>query len=223
MADYCPHCERPFDENAKVYRRGPVTLVGNVLSWGSEAVSLTPAQVKIMRPLIRQGQASQDLLALELEHDGLFDVKNQLTVQVSLLRSRLKPYQPPFEIKASYGFGYHFHLTGDKAMPDLLTPEVTQVSIRSQPALDTEALKPVRMAPRTKAFRAEVTDLMKKHGKNDSAAMLAVAAHVVGTALAVQNPQKTSPAHADKIIRVNVTAGLLASQNELLKPGKLGA
>ncbi|NJC06500.1 hypothetical protein GGQ97_002293 [Sphingomonas kaistensis] len=201
-----------------------MTLVGNVLSWGSEAVSLTPAQVKIMRPLILRGEASQDFLALELEHDGLFDVKNQLTVQVSLLRSRLKPYHPPFEIKAAYGFGYYFHLTGDKVMPEELPiPEITQVSIRSQPALDTEALKPVRMAPRTNAFRAEVTDLMKKHGKNDSAAMLAVAAHVVGTALAVQNPKKTSPAHADKIIRVNVTAGLLASQNELLKPGKLGA
>ena len=94
--------------------------------------------------------------------------------------------------------------------------------LEAAPAPATEDLRPRRMSPRTRAFRDEVVVMMRKHSKVSPDQMLAVVAHVLGTAVAVQDPRRITQARIDAIIRVNMAHGRFTSMVELQKVEKLG-
>lgn len=111
MADYCPNCERPYDEGAVVTRRGSVSLTGNILHWAETSVRLSRKKMQLMRLLLRTGVASHDVLAMEFEDDDQVDeIRHVLRVHIFQLRRLLRPLNPPFEISNNFGFGYELRM-----------------------------------------------------------------------------------------------------------------
>lgn len=63
-------------------------------------------------------------------------------------------------------------------------------------------------APAHHAFRADLLDLLDKHaGRLDATDMLALAAHVVGQLIALQDQRKVSPQTAMECVSLNIELG----------------
>ncbi len=94
-------------------------------------------------------------------------------------------------------------------MADLPTATITG-------ATTAPPLKKIRMAPTTRAFQSDIAALLKKHSlKTKPDSLLAAAAHLVGVAIALQDPKTMTIDDAFDIIRVNIANGNVAARAKL--------
>lgn len=73
--------------------------------------------------------------------------------------------------------------------------------------------------PSHTVFRLAMIDVYRKHGQHlDAMEMLALAAHLCGQLVAIQDQRKVTPAMAMEVVRLNIEAGNAEAVDGLQKP-----
>lgn len=105
MADYCPHCERPYDEDAVTWERDGLSLCVDKLSYGGKTIKIPLRQQQMMAVLLRKGRMSHELIGFMLDNDT-DDARNLASVFMYQCRQSLKKLGAPFTIVIEYKIGY---------------------------------------------------------------------------------------------------------------------
>lgn len=103
------------------------------------------------------------------------------------------------------------------------TPTVGQVQETIEQKAVAAGMKPLKLSPSTRAFRADAVDVLKNHtAKRVKAdAMIAILADMIGTLIPAL-PESVTEVDVLNLVNVNVRRGAAKSRAELQKVAKLG-
>jgi hypothetical protein len=102
-ADYCPCCGQPREKEDRVMRFG-LELRGYMLSFGDRRDRLRPAVAKFLRPLVRVGTASHEMLVLNSCPNS---DDNHVRVLAKFLRHKLSSLTgDAIQLRNIHGWGY---------------------------------------------------------------------------------------------------------------------